>query len=144
MKNRRAIVFFLFWNVVFASAIALLTVSDRSRGEPSGGSLLAVDVREVVKVDIERRAGAGGVRENLSIVRRDGRWRIEQPVKAEADEEAVKRLIDSVVFAERGESNRTKLIRVSHFFTGNLSLLFGCKGIYLQYGQAFLRTTVNG
>ena len=104
MKNRRAIVFFLFWNVVFASAIALLTVSDRSRGEPSGGSLLPVDVREVVKVDIERRAGAGGVRENLSIVRRDGRWRIEQPVKAEADEEAVKRLIDSVVFAERGES----------------------------------------
>ena len=104
MKNRRAIVFFLFWSVVFASAIALLTVSDCSGGEPSGGTLMSVDVREVVKIDIERRTGAGGVRENVSIVRKDGRWRIESPMKAEADEEAVKRLIDSVVFAERGES----------------------------------------
>ena len=62
MKNRRAIVFFLFWSVVFASAIALLTVSDRSGGEPSGGSLMSVDVRAVVKIDIERRTGAGGAR----------------------------------------------------------------------------------
>ena len=104
MKNRRAIVFFLFWSVVFASAIALLTVSDRSGGEPSGGSLMSVDVREVVKIDIERRTGAGSDRENVSIVRQDGRWRIASPMRAEADEEAVKRLIDSVVFAERGES----------------------------------------
>ena len=104
MKNRRAIVFFLFWSVVFASAIALLTVSDRSGGEPSGGSLMSVDVREVVKIDIERRTGAGSARENVSIVRQDGRWRIASPMRAEADEEAVKRLIDSVVFAERGES----------------------------------------
>ena len=94
MKNRRAIAFFLFWSVVFASAIVLLTVSDRSSGESSGGSLMSVDVREVIKVDIERRAGAGGARENVSIVRQDGRWRIASPMKAEADEEAVKRLID--------------------------------------------------
>ena len=86
MKNRRAIVFFLFWSVVFASAIALLTVSDRSGGEPSGGSLMSVDVRAVVKIDIERRTGTGGSRENVSIVRQDGRWRIESPMKAEADE----------------------------------------------------------
>ena len=104
MKNRRAIAFFLFWSVVFASAIALLTVSDRSGGEPSGGSLMSVDVRAVVKIDIDRRTGTGGSRENVSIVRQDGRWRIESPMKAEADEEAVKRLIDSVVFAEKGES----------------------------------------
>jgi hypothetical protein len=107
MRNRRAIVFFLFWSAMFASAIALLTVSDRSGGEPSGGNLLSVDARDVVKVDIERRTGAGGVRENVSIVRQAGRWRIESPVKAEADEEAVKRLIDSVVFAERGGSLST-------------------------------------
>ena len=50
MRNRRAIVFFLFWSAMFALAIALLTVSDRSRGEPSGGNLLSVDARDVVRL----------------------------------------------------------------------------------------------
>lgn len=104
MKNRRAIAFFLFWSAVFALAMALLTVSDRSGGEPSGGYMLSVDARDVVKVGIERCTGLKGVRENVSIVRQNGRWRIESPIKAEADEETVKRLIDSVVFAEKGES----------------------------------------
>ena len=107
MKNRRAIAFFLFWSVVFASAFVMLSVFDRSIGEPSGGSMLAVDVREVVRIDIDRRAGTGGVRENVSMVRRNGRWRIESPMKAEADEASVKRLIDSVVFAEKIESLST-------------------------------------
>ena len=63
MKNRRAIAFFLFWSVVFASAIVMLSVFDRSIGEPTGGSMLAVDVREVVRIDIDRRAGTVDVRE---------------------------------------------------------------------------------
>lgn len=102
MKNRRAILFFLFWSAVFGAAIALLKVSDRSGMEPSGGSMSAVDVREVVRVDVDRRIG--GVNESISIVRMNGRWRIESPVKAEADESAVKRLVDSVVFPAKGES----------------------------------------
>jgi hypothetical protein len=62
-----------------------------------------IDAREIVRVDFSRRGNEGAVREKVSIVRVDGRWRLESPFPAEADEEAVKRLIDAIVFAELGD-----------------------------------------
>ena len=100
MKNRKAIVFFLFWSAIFALALVLLTNSSRSDTAPAGRSLSGIDVREVVRVDIERRTADGSGLEKVSIARTDGRWRMESPIMAEAAEEAVKRLVDTVVFSE--------------------------------------------
>ena len=128
MKNRRDILFFLCLNVLFASALALLTMSGRTVGELSGGSLSSVDVHEIVRIDIGRRSG--DAQENVSLVRKDGRWRIDSPVKAEADEESVKRLADSIVFARRGE-------RLSE------SDMAGLGRSYRDFGLAAPRCTVT-
>ena len=100
MKNRRAIAFFLFWSAVFALALVLLSNSGRLDSAPAGGCLSGIDVREVVRMDIERRTGDGSGIEKVSVARVNGRWRMESPVVAEAEEEVVKRLIDAVVFSE--------------------------------------------
>lgn len=100
MKNRRAILFFLFWNIVFAVALALLHFSDRSSAESAGSTISSMDVQEIVRIRIDRVPGKGNRPETVSIVRMDGKWRLETPVSAEADEESVKKLIDAVVFAK--------------------------------------------
>ena len=99
MKNRRAIFFLLFWNAVFAAALVLHSVSGRSVRKPEGLALSSMDVREIVSVEIDRAAGAGGRRETVSIEKVDGIWRLKSPVEAAADGESVKRLVDAVVFA---------------------------------------------
>jgi hypothetical protein len=78
-------------------------MSNRSEKELSSGYLSSIDVREIDRVEMNRRMEGDGGRENVVIVRTDGKWHLDSPVKAEADEESVKRLIDAVVFAERGE-----------------------------------------
>lgn len=103
MKNRRAIAFFLFWSAVFALALVLMSNSGRSVADPVGGNLSGLDVREIVRVDIDRRRTGASSPESVSIVRANGRWRMETPVSAEADEESVKRLIDTIVFSETGD-----------------------------------------
>lgn len=102
MKNRRAIVFFLFWSAVFALALFVLSNPKRSSAVSSGVGLSAIDVHEVVRVDIVRWNAKDGSRESVTVARVDGRWRLEAPIPAEADEASVKRLIDAIVFAEVG------------------------------------------
>ena len=99
MKNGKAIAFFSFWSAVFAVALFLLSDAGRSSAVLPGDCLSSLDVRQVVRVDIGRRIGGGDV-ETVSIARIDGRWRIESPISAEADETAVKRLTAAIVFAE--------------------------------------------
>ena len=104
MKNRRAIVFFLLSSAVFALALFFLPDFSRSSVVSSGVRLTPFDAGEVMRIDIDRRAGRGrtGDRENVTITRVDGRWRLESPIAAEADEPSVKRLLDSIMFAECG------------------------------------------
>ena len=99
MRNRRAILFFLAWSVAFALALAVL-----SRGRrPEEHTQLAISVQDVQKVsglEISRSTTSGGVIERVLLSRIDGRWRLEAPLVAEADEAAVKRIIDTIMFAE--------------------------------------------
>lgn len=119
MRNRRAILFFLFWSAVFALALFLQSISVRKDVAPSDASMSALDVREVVRIDMLRRKDAGR-RESLSIVYVNGRWRIEDPVSVEADEESVKRLVETILFSEPGdalsESDMARLGRSSRDF----------------------------
>lgn len=102
MKNRRAIAFFLFWSAVFAIALLLLSDFGGPAAGPAGANLCGLDVREITRIDIERRGFNDPRPENVSIVRVDGRWRMEAPDSAEADDESVKRLTDAIVFSELG------------------------------------------
>jgi len=102
MRNRKAIMFFLLWSAIFALALFLLPDTNGTSAVSANDGLTAIDVHGVVRVDIERRTGDNGSREHVAIVRTDGRWRIESPISAEADEASVKRLTDAVVFAEIG------------------------------------------
>ena len=102
MKNRRAILFFLFWSAVFALALRFLPDSGRSSAASSGSRLSSLDAREVVRIDVSRRMSKGVGIENVAVARVNGRWCIESPVQAEADEASVKRLTDAILFAESG------------------------------------------
>lgn len=104
MKNRRAIFFLLFWNAVFAVAIAFLSLSGPPARKTVGLTLSSMDVREIASVEIDRVSGIGGRRETVSIAREDGIWRLKSPIAAEADGESVKRLVDAVVFARPSHS----------------------------------------
>ena len=104
MKNRRAIVFFLAWSALFAIAIALLSNSGRPDADSAFGSISGLDVRNVVRVDVDRRGGDGAGGDSISVVKSNGRWRLSSPFSAEADEDAVKRLVDAIVFAEPGDA----------------------------------------
>jgi hypothetical protein len=104
MKNRRAIFFLIFWNAVFAAAIAFLSLPSSSAREPVGLTLSSMDVREIESVEIDRASVSGGRRETVSIARENGIWWLKSPVVAVADDESVKRLIDAVVFARPSHS----------------------------------------
>jgi hypothetical protein len=100
MRNRRAIVFFLAWSLLFAFALAVTWVYRRPPPAIHRTTLSALNAENVSKVEIDRAVNGGEVNERLVLVRMDGRWRLEAPIAAEADEQTVKRIIDAVVFSE--------------------------------------------
>lgn len=99
MKNRRAILFFLAWSAVFSLALVMLSLG-RHPEERAQTSLSVQDVQKVVGLEISRASASGGAAERILLSRVDGRWRLEAPFAAEADEAAVKRIVDAVVFSE--------------------------------------------
>lgn len=104
MRNRRSILFFLFWSAVFAAALCLLPDFNRSADGSPDARLSNLDAGGVVRVDINRADAETGAMESVVMLRADGVWRIEAPVAAEADESSVKRLLDSMMFAEGAHS----------------------------------------
>jgi len=102
MKNRRTIVFFLACSVVFALAY-LLARTYRQPASAVQTTLSDFNIDEITAVEIDRRA-ADGRSERIAFARADGRWRLEVPISADADEGEVKRLIDAIVFAEVGDA----------------------------------------
>ena len=99
MRNRRTILFFLSWSLLFAFASFVLWRHRQPVATIPRMALSDIDTEMVSKVEIDRSL-KDGKSERIVLARSAGRWRIESPLVAEADEEAVKRLVDSVVFAE--------------------------------------------
>ena len=103
MKNRKSIIFFLFWSLVFSAVLFILSFMGKHDVKTSGGSLSSLDVGKITRIDICRRVEANRD-ENLLMVRSSGKWLLESPVKAEADDESVRRMLETLVFAELGDS----------------------------------------
>lgn len=102
MRNRRAILFFLALCGAAAAVLLLLPVRrSPSASVAEGVSVLAAEGAETLEID---RMNAGGGRERLGFVRTGGRWRMDAPIAAEADEASVKRLVDALAFSARGSS----------------------------------------
>ena len=99
MKNRRAILFFLAWSIAFALALALLSFGRHPAEDSHRPYLSALDVGKVAKLELDR-ARPGGAVERIRLSRTGGRWRIEAPISAEADDATVKRMVNAVAFAE--------------------------------------------
>ena len=100
MRNRRAILFFLAWSAVFALALAALSIGRHPAAEVARSTLSALDANRVSHLEISRAASAGGESGRIVLSRSDGKWRIEAPISAEADEASVKRTVDAVMLAE--------------------------------------------
>ena len=100
MRNRRAILFFLAWSAVFALALAALSLGRHPDTEVARSTLSALDVERVSHLEISRATPDGDEAGRMVLSRIDGRWRIEAPISAEADEASVKRTIDAVMLAE--------------------------------------------
>ena len=100
MKNRRAIFFSLALSLVFALLLAMLSLfSSSSVTAMPGETLSSLNPDLISSVAIDRTSRNGNpIR--ISLVHVDGRWRMEEPMRVEADLETVRRIIDSVVFAE--------------------------------------------
>ena len=102
MKNRRAIAFFLACSAVFALALALVRTYRHPVASIARATLSDLNVEEITSVEIGRVA-ANGKNEQIAFVRAEGRWRLERPIQADADEGMVKQVVDAVVFAEVGD-----------------------------------------
>ena len=102
MKNRKAILFFLAWSVVFALALAFLSFGNRSAVKVPRETISSLDAERISSVDIERH-GVGSAQERIVISRAGGKWRLESPISAEADSEVMNGIIDAVVSAEPGD-----------------------------------------
>ena len=101
MRNGCDILFFLGWSVVFAAMLAMISIVQRKAGDPAPTSLSEADVQKIDSVEILKGMHPDGrADERIVVSRSGGRWRMETPVSAEADESAVKRLIDTAVFSE--------------------------------------------
>ena len=100
MRNRRAIAFFLLCSVLLAIALAALSVGTRPAADVPRIKLSGFDLRAISSLGIERRNASDASAERISIVRVDGKWRIDAPISAVADENVVKSIIAEVVFAE--------------------------------------------
>lgn len=103
MRNRRAIVFFLAWSLLFAFAIAVNRVYRHPQTAIQRTTLSSLNADGVTRVEIVRTDMAGKV-ERVALARIDGKWRLDMPISAEADESTVKRIIDAVAFAEPKDS----------------------------------------
>ena len=102
MKNRRAIVFFLACSAVFGLALALAWTYRHPVASVARTTLSDLNVEEITSVEIGRTA-ANGKSEQIAFVRTEGRWRLEKPIPADADEGIVKQVVNDVVFAEVGD-----------------------------------------
>ena len=102
MKNRRAIVFFLACSAVFALALALAWTYRHPVASVARATLSDLNVEEITSVEIGRTV-ANGKSEQIAFVRAEGRWRLEKPIQADADEGMVKQVVNAVVFAEVGD-----------------------------------------
>ena len=100
MRNRRAILFFLMWSAAFALALAAISFGRHPVAEVSRSALSNLDADKVNHLEIDRAAPEGKASERILLARVDGQWRIEAPFAAEADEAVVKRIVDTVMFAE--------------------------------------------
>ena len=100
MKNRRAILFFLVWSLVFALAIMALSFGRHPVAEVPRATLSDFNADKVNHLEINRIMPDDGKPERILLSCVDGRWRIDAPIAAEADEATIKRIIDSVIFAE--------------------------------------------
>ena len=100
MKNRRAILFFLAWSLVFALALVMLSLGRHPVAEVSRTTLSSFNADKISHLEIIRALPDGGKSERILLSRTDGRWRLESPLAAEADEATVKRIVDAVTFAE--------------------------------------------
>ena len=102
MKNRRAIAFFLACSAVFALALALAWTYRHPVASVARATLSDLNVEEITSVEIGRTV-ANGKSEQIAFVRAEGRWRLEKPIQADADEGMVKQVVNAVVFAEVGD-----------------------------------------
>ena len=99
MRNRRAIAFFLACSAVFAMVLALSWMCRRPSAYMARATLSEFDADAVAFLEIDR-ALADGTPERMRFSRVGGAWRMDAPIKAAADGEAVKKAIDALVFAE--------------------------------------------
>ena len=78
----------------------LLSKGRHLRADASSVGRALLDVEKVSAIELKREAPLNGKSERILISRTNGNWRIEAPIVAEADEGAIKHIIDSVAFAE--------------------------------------------
>ena len=98
MKNRKAIIFFLAWSAVFAFALVFLSLGPQPAKAPRE-AFSSLDAERLCGIEIERR-GQDAAPERVTLARSSGKWRLESPIAAEADEAAARGIIDAIVFAE--------------------------------------------
>ena len=85
MKNRRAILFFLAWSLVFALALVMLSLGRHPVAEVSRTTLSSFNADKISHLEIIRALPDGGKSERILLSRTDGRWRLESPLAAEAE-----------------------------------------------------------
>ena len=148
MKNRRAIVFFLACSAVFSLALSLAWTYRHPVASVARATLSDLNVAEITSVEIGRTV-ADGRSEQIAFVRAEGRWRLEKPIQADADEGMVKQVVNAVVFAEVGDvltrSDRDLLKRTLRDFglaAPTLSVTVSARGRRETY--SFGRPTAAG
>lgn len=100
MKNRRTILFLLACCLMLSTALVLLSKGRHLRSDASSVGRALLNVEKVSAIELNRETPLSGKSEHILISRTNGNWRIEAPFVAEADEGAIKHIIDSVAFAE--------------------------------------------
>ena len=102
MRNLRSIAFSLACSALFAIALLMMWVNGRRDAPVARVTLSEINADEVSSLEIERTSG-DGTKERIALSRIGGRWRMDSPIKAEADDGEVKRIVDAVVLAEIGD-----------------------------------------
>ena len=102
MRNLRSILFSLACSAVFAVALLVMWAGGRRDAPVARVTLSEIDVEKVSSLEIDRTLGNGD-RERIALSKIGGRWRIDAPIKAAADDVEVKKLVDAVVLAEIGD-----------------------------------------
>lgn len=99
MRNRRAILFSLALSLAFALALAAISLLGPSGSAVPGVVLSSLAPDSITAVAIDRKARDGRSL-RISLARTGAKWLIDGPIKAEADSETVRRILDLAVFAE--------------------------------------------